>query len=60
MLSVINAECRKLALYTECLYAECCYAQCHHAECCYAEGHHAECRGAQARSNFSSIEFSLQ
>ncbi len=29
MLSVIYAECRKLAHYAECLYAEFRYAECH-------------------------------
>ncbi len=33
MLSVVYAECNKLALYAECHYAECCFAMCHYAEC---------------------------
>ncbi len=33
MLNVINAECRKQALHTECRYAECHYAVCLYAEC---------------------------
>jgi len=37
MLSVVYAECHRLALY----------AEFHHAECCYAECRHAECGGAQ-------------
>jgi hypothetical protein len=28
-LSVVNAECHKLALYAQCHYAECQYAECH-------------------------------
>jgi hypothetical protein len=50
MLSVIYAECRKEALYTECHNAEChnaeCdYAECDYAECLYAECHYAKCHG---------------
>jgi hypothetical protein len=28
MLSVVDTECHKLALYAECHYAECRYAEC--------------------------------
>jgi len=40
MLSVIYAECGKLAYYAEYCYAEFIYAECHYAEC-----HYAQCRG---------------
>jgi hypothetical protein len=33
MLTIVYAECHKLALYAECHYAECRYAECHYAEC---------------------------
>jgi hypothetical protein len=45
MLSVTNAECHIIALYSECRYAECHYAECRYAECHYAECRYAECRG---------------
>ncbi len=41
VITVVHAECRKLALYAECPNAECHYTECHYAEC-----HSAECRGA--------------
>jgi hypothetical protein len=37
MLSIIYAECRKLALYTERRYAECHYAEGRYAECHFAQ-----------------------
>ncbi len=54
MLSIVYADCRILALYTkcryaECHYAECRYAECHYTDCRYAECHFAECRGAKCR-----------
>jgi hypothetical protein len=33
MLSVINADCQKQALYAECRNAECHCAECRHAKC---------------------------
>jgi hypothetical protein len=33
MLSVVYAECHKLALYAECHYAEFHYAKCHYTDC---------------------------
>ena len=42
MLSVIYAECGKLAYYAEYCYAEFSCAECHYAECRYAE-----CRGTK-------------
>jgi hypothetical protein len=32
MVSVMYAECHKLALYAECQYAECRHAECRHTE----------------------------
>jgi hypothetical protein len=37
MLSVIYAECHKLALHSKFHYVECHYAECHYVECRGAE-----------------------
>ncbi len=46
LLNVVDAECRKSALYAECRYAECHYDECQYADCYYDECHCAECHGA--------------
>jgi hypothetical protein len=38
MLTVVYAECRKLALYAECQNAECHYGEWRYAECLGARG----------------------
>ncbi len=47
MMSVIYAECHKLALYAELQYTECHYDECQYYECLYAKRQYAECQYAE-------------